>query len=406
MQSEQSLDPRPLREGIHWLDFATSIWWRGRMGFYIRKSVSAGPFRFNLSKSGLGISVGVKGFRLGTGPRGNYVHMGRGGLYYRASLGGGHSRSNAQPVRRPPPPEPQTYHQASLQDVESGNLMEMVPSNGSAVLEQINEKMALHRVWPWVLVLGLLITLFLASQPQTENLTVGCFFAAIAAAAVASYMDHQRKTVVILYDLEEGSLQAFEALANALDRVSRVQRIWNIEKSGRTSDWKRNAGAGVLIDRKTVQLGYRLPAVVKTNVSVPSITGGRQAIYFFPDVVLVMEGQRAGAITYNQFNVQWHDTVFIESDGVPNDAQVVGHTWRYVNRDGGPDRRFNNNRQIPKVRYQEMALTGPGGFNKVLQISKSEDRADFNSALTQLRRVIRDLEQLALPVPASTASAG
>jgi hypothetical protein len=45
------------------------------MGFYIRKSIFAGPFRFNLSTSGVGVSVGVKGFRVGTGPRRNYVHM-------------------------------------------------------------------------------------------------------------------------------------------------------------------------------------------------------------------------------------------------------------------------------------------------------------------------------------------
>ena len=32
------------------------------MPFYIRKSISAGPFRFNLSRSGVGLSVGVKGF--------------------------------------------------------------------------------------------------------------------------------------------------------------------------------------------------------------------------------------------------------------------------------------------------------------------------------------------------------
>ncbi len=50
----------------------------------IRKS--AGPFRFNLSKSGVDISVGVKGLRLGTGPRGNYVHMRRNGIYCRATL--------------------------------------------------------------------------------------------------------------------------------------------------------------------------------------------------------------------------------------------------------------------------------------------------------------------------------
>jgi hypothetical protein len=38
------------------------------MGFYIRKSVSVGPFRFNLSKSGIGVSTGIMGFRVGSGP--------------------------------------------------------------------------------------------------------------------------------------------------------------------------------------------------------------------------------------------------------------------------------------------------------------------------------------------------
>jgi len=48
------------------------------MGFYIRKSFRAGPIRLNLSKSGLGLSAGVTGLRVGTGPRGTYVHGGRG----------------------------------------------------------------------------------------------------------------------------------------------------------------------------------------------------------------------------------------------------------------------------------------------------------------------------------------
>jgi hypothetical protein len=56
------------------------------MTFYIRKSISAGPFRFNLSKSGIGVSTGIKGLRVGMGPRGNYIHMGRNGLYYRKTI--------------------------------------------------------------------------------------------------------------------------------------------------------------------------------------------------------------------------------------------------------------------------------------------------------------------------------
>lgn len=58
------------------------------MGWYIRKSFSTGPVRFNLSKSGLGLSLGIKGARWGIGPRGAYTHLGRYGLYYRSSYSG------------------------------------------------------------------------------------------------------------------------------------------------------------------------------------------------------------------------------------------------------------------------------------------------------------------------------
>lgn len=34
------------------------------MGFRFRKSIKAGPFRVNISKSGIGYSAGVKGFRV------------------------------------------------------------------------------------------------------------------------------------------------------------------------------------------------------------------------------------------------------------------------------------------------------------------------------------------------------
>jgi len=59
------------------------------MAWYLRKSVSAGPIRFNLSKSGIGASVGVTGFRIGIRPNGSsYVHAGGHGLYMREELGG------------------------------------------------------------------------------------------------------------------------------------------------------------------------------------------------------------------------------------------------------------------------------------------------------------------------------
>jgi hypothetical protein len=40
------------------------------MGFYYRQSVNLGPFRVNIGKSGLGYSVGGRGFRVGKSSRG------------------------------------------------------------------------------------------------------------------------------------------------------------------------------------------------------------------------------------------------------------------------------------------------------------------------------------------------
>ena len=42
------------------------------MGFRYRKSISAGPLRVNLSKSGVGFSAGVKGFRATKKTNGGY----------------------------------------------------------------------------------------------------------------------------------------------------------------------------------------------------------------------------------------------------------------------------------------------------------------------------------------------
>jgi hypothetical protein len=171
------------------------------VGFYIRKSVSAGPFRFNLSRSGVGVSVGVKGFRVGSGPRGNYMHMGRGGLYYRASLGGAHRRpSRPTDAPAPVPLGPSGGWRDGSRSVETGNILEMVPSNGSDIVQQINERMARVRFWPWVLGGGLLIAALLAAQPNAQPFALALIIFTAALSIFLARIDIQRKTVVILYD--------------------------------------------------------------------------------------------------------------------------------------------------------------------------------------------------------------
>ena len=62
------------------------------MGFQFRKSASIGPFRLNVSKSGVGWSVGGKGFRTGVSSRGrrySTFSLPGTGLSYRHAGGNG-----------------------------------------------------------------------------------------------------------------------------------------------------------------------------------------------------------------------------------------------------------------------------------------------------------------------------
>ena len=56
------------------------------MGMYLRKTKKIGILNINMSKSGIGWSVGPRGMRIGHGPRGTYVRGGRGPMRYQKTL--------------------------------------------------------------------------------------------------------------------------------------------------------------------------------------------------------------------------------------------------------------------------------------------------------------------------------
>lgn len=352
------------------------------------------------------MSVGVKGFRVGTGPRGNYVHMGRGGLYYRASLGGGRpkgARSGPSPVAPPSQPLQRSGYGPTVQ-VETGDVSEMKPANGSDIVTDINEKTRAIRSLPFVLGLGGLLSLMIFGQPGAEILGYAAVIVTGVVAIISGRWDQGRKSSVIMYDLDEHSVAVFKRFAEEFEKVANANYIWNIDTAQLTSDLKHNAGASKLISRMRASFTYSVPPVVKTNISVPAILGGKKKLFFFPDVVLIVDGKAIGAASYDQIAVYWNTTVFIEEDQVPRDSQVVGETWRFVNKNGGPDRRFNNNRNIPKVLYQQLGLRGPGEFQKVLHLSKVEDRSAFDEAFSALAELVNGLKQRALAAPGSSAT--
>lgn len=373
------------------------------MPFYVRKSISAGPFRFNFSKGGVGMSVGVKGLRLGTGPRGHYVHAGRGGLYYRASLGRAGQRS-APGISPSPPCQPAARRYdggVEMIEVESGDVLAMRDASVAELLDEMNAKAAqtpLGKVVGWS---G--IGLGLAACFISAAAGLAIWLLTLPAWLLARWLDSYQRRSVIYYDLEPETAAAYETLTQAFDGLAACGGTWHVAAGGQVRDlttWKRNAGASHIVDRKPTSLRYGLPQIAISNVNPPSVQVGAQTLHFLPDVVMVAHGKRLGAVGYADLELRWQDSNFIEEGQVPRDAQVIGQTWKHPNKSGGPDRRFKDNHQIPICRYEVLHLTSPSGLNELLEFS----RTGLSASLAAAVRGLADLNGRT-PLPRLAASA-
>jgi hypothetical protein len=85
---------------------------------------------------------------------------------------------------------------------------------------------------------------------------------------------------------------------------------------------------------------------------------------------MFIEGRGVAAVTYAELEMAASATRFIEEAGVPSDAQTVGHTWRFVNKNGSPDKRFNNDRRLPIAQYEELRMTTASGVNELFNFSR------------------------------------
>ena len=77
------------------------------MGFRFRKSVKAGPFRMTFSKSGVGYSVGGKGFRVTKKPKGGIrttASIPGTGISYSKDYGKGHKHQKSNNNETSPSP--------------------------------------------------------------------------------------------------------------------------------------------------------------------------------------------------------------------------------------------------------------------------------------------------------------
>lgn len=343
------------------------------MPWYLRKSFGSGPFRINLSKGGIGFSTGIKGLRISTNRKGTYIHAGRGGIYYRQRLGATGRRTNPQGPPSANHEPTQSAYAAQMEHVGTAHTSELIDDSSASILAKLNARIK----EPQYLTL-VYLGVFLASvaiciiwEP------IGIFVTLIAGLipiSIVSNSDYLRRTYPLLYELEEEESTRWNQVQVDLAALARTHSMWRVQAIGAVTQSKYAAGATHNLDRVQAKCIQGDPPHIATNVSPYYIQAGSFYLCFLPDLVYVLDNKSWGAVAYDDLKIAISTTHFIEHGVVPADARVVGRTWQYVNKDGSPDRRFNNNREIPVCEYQVIHLTSSRGLNVVLHASSQAFR--------------------------------
>lgn len=353
------------------------------MKLYTRKSIRVGAFRFTVSKSGVNVSTGIKGFRIGSGPRGNYINISSHGFQYRYTI------PNAKPkVTRfsPPKEKVSVFNRAPIdvtrgprKTIESGNVLDIVDSNSASIVEEINGKKEKTNWIFKVLSVGVLVNL-IAAYNEFPLMWLPIALCLLTTAA-ARYRDVVSKITVVMYDIDNEYSESYEYMLDAFEEIISSGRCWHIEAKRDVYNAKYHAGASNLIERSIIDPSFSEPPGMRTNVLVPCIPVDTQTLYFFPDRVLIYSDNDVGAVSYENLQVHIYTQRFVEEDTLSNDADVVDYTWKYINKRGGPDLRFKENYKIPVTIYDYMHFKSHTGLNECISVSCLGALSDFGAAL-------------------------
>ncbi len=352
------------------------------MGVTFAKSVKVGALRFNFSGRGIGVSTGIPGLRVGIGPRGAYIGGGAYGFRYRQSLPlkstpKKQHRNTASPSVPMDTPGPEAYipHDPNIiakQTHDDQCVLQLSDCTDQALLSMLMEQRSKSSMWPVAAFFSAAIWIGFAASALPSYVSWIVFFLCCAFTYWVHLSDVAKKTAVLFYDLDDKAEARFEKLCDEIRSLSSVSKLQAIKSTARYLDTRYTGGAGQGLSLVTGSVTFGDMPGVSANLEIPQISSDTTTIAFCPDRVLLFQKSGVGAVEYKNFSLEVADTRFHEDGVVPGDATIVGNTWRFVNNNGTPDRRFKDNKEIPICLYSNLQVaTRQGGLDVRFLASKS-----------------------------------
>lgn len=330
------------------------------MGFRVRRSINlGGGFRINVSKSGIGYSWGVPGYRITKTAKGNirktYSLPGT-GISYVEETSGREKRKRNSSINYSYVQEP------TMEDVVSADIENYRPAEYEDFVKSIERIVNINKLANW-----LCVSIVLSAFP--------IFLVTGIIGIILKIYVRTKGKMNLEYEMDKFYIEKHKKLVNAWTTLSKSSQLLQIIQTGKVHNKKIHAGASQLVNPKPFIITTKLPFYLKTDIDIIQLKLMKENLIFFPDKILILQGSKVGSIDYSDISIEVGNVPFVV-EVAPKDATIINYTWEKVNKDGSPDRRYKGNRQLPICNYGKIEITSYSGLNILIYCSNLSNTVD------------------------------
>ncbi len=353
------------------------------MGFNFRKTINLGNgFKINLSKSGIGYSFGVPGVRYSqsaTGKKKMTYSIPGTGISYSNDIS-----SKKRKTKQKADKQPKSQIEEQVCNIEWAD-----NSSSDEFINAINDfRKKDNLIIAFIIICSILLSLLIMTP----------IFIIAGLIIFGAYLVYRNNSLMINieYDFDETNAQYYELMQCFFNEIASTNKLWLIDTK------YNNTGNNAV--RTPATITKKVPYYIKTNISCSCLTIGDKEIYFLPNKVLLNARHKTSGVDFSELKFEFGETPFAEQGNLPNDCEVSGHTWLYLNKNGEPNKRYKNNPRLPKCLYGTINIKSDTGLNLTLLLSskkRTEQAKEYyekmcNLSIRETKRCINCNEEISV----------
>lgn len=159
----------------------------------------------------------------------------------------------------------------------------------------------------------------------------------------------------LMDELSDVEKEKYSEFCDSFRLLRECKKAWYVTSENHVTEQK--SWANVSIKRSPCSLVYGCFKELNTPFAIPRISLPSASVcIFYPRFVIVTKQNDFDVLPISAIKMKHSSTRFQEEETVPLDAERLGTTYQYVNKDGGPDKRYSYNPSIPIVRYGNIEI--------------------------------------------------